>query len=82
MLFKDVDDKHAIEYYFKQCKYPDFLLPVSDALTNPITAPLVNNKTTMLRNMGATGDIIKSSVRLAENYDLIIFFNDTDGPKK
>lgn len=77
-FFKDVADKNAIEYYFKQCKYPNFILSVSDAFKNPVTAPLVNNKIKMLRNMGAAGDIIKPSIRMAENYDLIIFFYNTN----
>jgi len=81
-FFKDVEDKNAIEYYFKQCKYPKFLLPVSVASINPVTASLVNDKTKMLRNMGASGDLIKSSVRVAENYDLIIFFNNVNDRKK
>lgn len=79
MFFKGVEDKNGIEYYLKQCKYPDFFLPINIASNNTATAPLVNNKFKILRNMGATGVIIQSSVRLAENYDVIIFFNDTNG---
>jgi len=82
MFFKDVRNINAIEYYFKECKYRNFLLSISDASHHSLTAPLVNNKTKMLRNIGATGGIIKSAVRLAENYDLVIFFKDTDDVKK
>jgi erythromycin esterase-like protein len=78
-FFKEVEDKNGIEYYLKQCKYPNFFLPVNVALRNTATATLVNNKIKMVRNMGATGVIIQPFVRLAENYDLIIFFNDTNG---
>ena len=81
-FFKDVEDKKGIEYYFKQCKYPNFFLPVNLASKNTAVATLVNNEIKMLRNLSATGTIIKSSVRLAENYDLIIFFNNTNGKEK
>jgi len=76
-FFNEVEDRKAIEYYFKQCRYSNFLLPVSNAMTNTVTAPLVGGKIKMLRNIGATGRIITSSLRLSENYDLIAFFNDT-----
>ena len=81
-FFEPVNDSNAIEYYFKQLKYTDFLMPVRSALKNPVTAPLVNNKTKMLRNMGASGKIITSPVRIAENFDLIIFFNNTNSREK
>jgi erythromycin esterase-like protein len=77
-LYNEVEDKNAIEYYFKHCKYPNFLLSVYNALKNPATTSLVNTKIKMLRNIGATGDIITTPVRLAENYDLIAFFNNTN----
>ncbi|RNI34946.1 hypothetical protein EFY79_14865 [Hanamia caeni] len=77
-LYNEVEDKNAIEYYFKQCKYPHFLLSINKTLKNPATTSLVNNKIKMLRNIGATGDIITRPVRLAENYDLIAFFNNTN----
>ena len=43
-----------------------------------MTARFVNEKLKMLRNMGATGDIIKHRIRIAKNYDLIAFFNHAD----
>lgn len=78
MFFKDVKQKDAIEYYFKSCKYPNFFLPMSAASNNSVTTALVNNKIKMLRNMGATGVIIKDAIRLVDNYDLIFFFNVTN----
>jgi erythromycin esterase-like protein len=80
-FYGEVKDKDAVEYYFAQCKYPNFFLSINDALKNPATASFVNKKHKMLRNMGSTGAIIKSSIRLSENYDLIIFFNNTDVKK-
>lgn len=77
-FFGKVKDKDAVEYYFAQCKYPNFFLSINDALKNTATASFVNKKHKMLRNMGSTGVIIKSPIRLRKNYDLIIFFNDTD----
>jgi erythromycin esterase-like protein len=82
MFFKDVEQKDAIEYYFKLCKHPNFFLPISVASNNTATATLVNNKIKMLRNMGATGVVFKTPVRLVENYDLIIFFNNTNSKEK
>ena len=66
------------EGYSHLCKYPNFILPIPHAVNNPVTAALVRNKIKMLRNMGASAALITSAVRLAENYDLLIFFNDTD----
>lgn len=77
MSFKEVEDKSCIEFYFKQCKYSNFFLPVNVASKNTATTSFVNNKIKMLRNMSASGTLIKSSVSIAENYDLIIFFNNT-----
>jgi len=81
IFFEKVEDKKAVEYYFTQCKYHNFFFPINDALKNTETASFVNKTTKMLRNMSTTGDIIKSPISLAENYDLIVFFNDT-GAKK
>ncbi len=76
-FFGKVKDKNAVEYYFAQCKYPNFFLSINEALNNPATASFVNKKHQMLRSMGSSGVSIKSSIRLSKNYDLIIFFNDT-----
>ena len=75
--FEAVDDKKAIEYYFQQCKYPNFILYIPDALNNPEIKPLVTERTKMLRNMGSTGTIIDWPIRLSDNYDMIIFFSNT-----
>lgn len=77
-FFGEVQEKNAFEYFFAQCKYPNFSLSVKDALKNPAASTFVNKKRKMLRNMGTAGDIIKSSIILAENYDVILFFNNTD----
>lgn len=75
--FNGVDDSKAIEYYFKQCKYTNFIVPVSDALKNPVTKPFITKKIKMLRNLGATGTIISYKLRMADNYDFIAFINNT-----
>ena len=82
MFFEDVKEKDAIEYYFKLCKYSNFFFPISAASNHSVTTTLVNNKIKMLRNIGATGVVIKAPIRLVENYDLIIFFNDTNSKGK
>lgn len=76
-FFGEVNDANAIEYYFKKCMYPDFILPVGEALKNPVTAPLVDKKIKMLRNMTASGDLISAAIRLDDNYDLVVFFRNS-----
>lgn len=76
-FFKEVGDKNSIEYYLKQSKFPDFFLPVQAASNDIETAFLVKDKIKMVRNMGAYGDPIESFIRIVENYDLLIFFNNT-----
>jgi erythromycin esterase len=78
LFFEDVDDKKAIEFYLKQCKYPNFLLPIRAASINAVTASLINNKTKMTRFISAYGIINTDMVRISDNYDLIVFFNDTN----
>ncbi|MCH5596580.1 erythromycin esterase family protein [Niabella ginsengisoli] len=76
--FDAVKDSKAVEYYFQQCKYPNFILDIADARSNPKTKFLVAERTKMLRNMGAMGTVIDWPIRLADNYDMIVFFRNTD----
>ncbi|MFT3904404.1 MAG: erythromycin esterase family protein [Niabella sp.] len=76
-FFEEVEDEKAVEYYFKQCKYPNFMLPVSEALKSPVTKPFITKKVKMLRNMSTTGDVFKFPVVLSDNYDFIAFINNT-----
>ena len=76
-FYKEVEDEKAVEYYFKQCKYPNFILPVSEALKKPATKSFVTKKLKMLRNVGASDNTFKFPVVLSDNYDLIAFINST-----
>ncbi len=76
--FSPVDDQKGIEYYFQQCRYRNFILNIADALENPETKPIVTKRLKMLRSMGAMGDIIGRPIRLGDNYNMIVFFRDTD----
>lgn len=76
--YEAVKDKKGIEYYFSQCRYPDFLLQARKAMQDSLAAFLVNTKFRMLRNITATGETIQTPIRIADNYDVVIFFNTTD----
>ncbi|MFT3934136.1 MAG: erythromycin esterase family protein [Chitinophagaceae bacterium] len=77
-FFEDVQDENACEYYFSKCKYPNFSISIRNAFNDPATKLFMDKKLKMERNITATGDIIKSSISLAENFDLIIFFKNAD----
>ena len=71
--FDTVNDKDAIEYYFKQSNYDNFIFPVKTAAKESSLQFLTNKKIRTLRNMGSTGVVITCPIRVAENYDLVVF---------
>ncbi|SDD22543.1 erythromycin esterase family protein [Niabella drilacis] len=73
--FGPVADKNAVEFYFKQCRYPDFMVSTREG--GAALGTLMQKKMFMKRNMGATGVVIKSRIRMADNYDLIVFLRQT-----
>lgn len=72
-----VNEKDALEFYLKQCKYPDFILPVRQVLGTQLVSRFVTQKIKMKRNLDGWGSIIDGPIVLADNYDMIVFINDT-----
>lgn len=75
--YAPVTGKDAMEFYFGQCRYPDFIFPVRASVSTPALRGFVSKKIKMLRNIDAMGGILKNPIALSQNYDLIIFINNT-----
>lgn len=76
LYYPEVNSDKAYEYYFKQCKYQNFILDVNSAFKNSNLNSFVRNKMDM-RMIGALSIPTKTKLSIAENFDLIVYFNIT-----
>jgi erythromycin esterase len=69
-----VNSKRWYEYYFNQCKYPNFIIDLNssskdDTLNEFLTQPH------LMRSIGAVSTPVSTKLSMTRNYDLIIYFD-------
>ena len=76
LYYPELNSDKAYEYYFKQCKYKNFIIDVNSAFKNPILNSFFSSKLDM-RMIGALSIPVNAKLSIAENFDLIVYFNVT-----
>lgn len=74
--YPEVNSRNAYEYYFKQCRFENFIIDVNEALSNPLLNDFFNKKLEM-RMIGALSTPVNEKLSIAKNFDLIVYFNKT-----
>lgn len=74
--YPEINSKNAYEYYFKQCRFENFIIDVNDALSNPVLNGFFTKKMEM-RMIGALSIPVNKKLSIAQNFDLIVYFNKT-----
>jgi erythromycin esterase len=69
-----VDSKKWYEYYFNQCRYPNFIIDLNyaskdDTLNEFLTQPH------LMRSIGAWSTPVSTKLSMARNFDLIVYFD-------
>lgn len=76
LYYPDVNSDKGYEYYFKQCRYKNFILDVDAAMADDqlklfLTAPKE------MRLIGALSIPMNKKLSIANNFDMIVYFNET-----
>jgi erythromycin esterase len=71
-----VTSKNNYEYYFKQCKSPNFIIDINSLKDHQVLTPFLSDKK-VFRMVGATGGLIRTRLSILENFDLIVFIKST-----
>jgi erythromycin esterase len=75
--FPAVTSKNNYEYYFYQCKYPNFIIDISSLKNHDVLKPFFSEDRFM-RSVDAIGELSKTKISILENYDLVVYFNSTN----
>jgi erythromycin esterase-like protein len=77
LYYPEVNSIKAYEYYFKQCKFKNFILDFNEAKKDhELNSFLTQDKE--MRLIGALSIPVNKKLSLANNFDMIIFFNETN----
>jgi len=76
-FFPAVTSKNNYEYYFQQCKFPNFMIEISSLNDHEVLTPFFSQNIVM-RMVGATGGLLNNKLSILKNFDLIVFFNSTN----
>nr|WP_068893119.1 erythromycin esterase family protein [Pedobacter panaciterrae] len=77
LYYSEVDSNKGYEYYFKQCKYKNFILDVHAAiLDNQLSSFLTQQKE--MRLIGAFSIPVNKKLSIANNFDMIVYFDETN----
>lgn len=76
LYYPEVSSDKAYEYYFKQCKFKNFIIDISSAITDPILN-IFFNKSLEMRMIGALSFPVNTKLSIAKNFDLIVYFDKT-----
>jgi len=76
IYYPEVNSIKAYEYFFKACKFKNFILDLNEAKQDPeLDAFLTQEKE--MRLIGALSIPVNKKLSLANNFDMVIFFNET-----
>lgn len=74
--FPEVDSDKGYEYFFKQCKFRNFIMEVSAALKDPVLNEFLIHPRDM-RMIGGTSTPVNKKLSIAKNFDMVVFFEKT-----
>lgn len=77
LYYPEVKSNKGYEYYFKQCKFENFILDVNEA-KNDIELNSFLTKEKEMRMIGSLSVPVNKKLSIANNFDMIIFFNETN----
>jgi erythromycin esterase-like protein len=77
LYYPEVNSKKGYEYYFKQCKYKNFILDVQEAIAdNQLSSFLTQQKE--MRMIGGLSFPVNKKLSIANNFDMIVYFDETN----
>ena len=71
-----INSENAYEYYFKQCKFKNFIINVDEASKNKELNDFFSHPKE-LRMIGALSTPVNKKLSIAENFDLVVFINES-----
>ncbi|WP_316842266.1 erythromycin esterase family protein [Pedobacter gandavensis] len=75
--FPEVDTKDAYEFYFKQCKFKNFIIDIDEVSKDPILNDFLTRPLNM-RMIGATSTPVNKKLSISKNFDMVVFFDKTN----
>ena len=76
LYYSEVNSENAYEYYFKQCKFKNFIINVDEASKNKELNDFFSQPKE-LRMIGALSTPVNKKLSIAENFDLVVFINES-----
>ncbi|MES2419126.1 MAG: erythromycin esterase family protein [Bacteroidota bacterium] len=77
IYYPEVNSTKGYEYYFKQCKFKNFILDVQEAGRDH-ELNLFLTKEKEMRMIGGLSTPVNKRLSIANNFDMIIYFNETN----
>jgi erythromycin esterase len=77
LYYSAVDSDKGYEYYFKQCKYKNFILDVHAAMADDQLKFFLSEPKEM-RMIGALSVPVNKKLSIADNFDMIVYFDQTN----
>jgi len=74
--YPEVDSDKVYEYYFKQCRFKNFIIDIGTALNDPDLSRFLT-KPRYMRMIGAFSIPANTKLSIAENFDMIVYFDKT-----
>ncbi|WP_316751595.1 erythromycin esterase family protein [Pedobacter gandavensis] len=74
--FPEVDSDKGYEFYFKQCKFSNFIIELPTALKDPVLNEFFIQPLQM-RMIGSWSSPVNKKLSMAKNFDMVVFFNKT-----
>jgi len=78
--YPEVTSNKSYEYYFKQCRFKNFIVDVNASIKNPVLNTLLSRPMDM-RMIGATSNPFNKRLSITDNFDLIVYFDSTTSAK-
>jgi len=77
VYYPEVNSNKAYEYYFKQCKFKNFILEVKQTIIDrDLKAFLTQEKE--MRMIGALSVPVNKKLSIANNFDMVVYFDETN----
>jgi erythromycin esterase len=77
LYYSEVESAKAYEYYFKQTQYKNFILDINGAVADKQLQQFLT-KPKEMRAIGALSIPVNKKLSLADNYDMVVYFNETN----
>ncbi|PSL49400.1 erythromycin esterase-like protein [Chitinophaga niastensis] len=75
--YPEVNSNKAYEFYFKQCKFKNFIIEIDPSMKDPVLSRFFNQSLDM-RMIGALSIPANKNLSISKNFDLIVFIDKTN----